>query len=156
MEGSNWLHVRHNWSQLYSLRYPFSRRLSDRPTEMLCKFRMNDKSPVFSLWSGHVSCRPEHRLGCAAPTQYLEYSTSCLFTIRAPCPIDWFHCLLLACLVVNIVVIWLVTLSPVFFYLLVQMDYWFSVWLPLLQPSFCAVFLAEKVPLHFSITNQTH
>ena len=133
----------------YSLLYPISRILAGRATKMICKFRMNDKSPVFSRWAGHFSCRPEHDLGCAAPTQYLQYKL--FITIRVPCLTDWFHCLLLACLVVNILIIWVVTFSPGFFYLFVQMAYRFSVWLPLLLPSFSVVFLAAQVSLPFEV-----
>jgi hypothetical protein len=77
------------------------------------------------------------------------YSTSCLFTIWVPCLTDWFHCLLLACLVVNIAIIWVATFPPVFFYFFVQMAYRFSVWSPLLLPSSSVVFLAAKVSLPF-------
>jgi hypothetical protein len=88
---------------------------------------------------------------CACAITFQLTSKCCLFAIRAPCLIDWFQCLLLVCLVANIVVIWIVTFSPVFFYLFVQMDYWFSVWLPLLLPSFCVIFLAAKVLVSFEV-----
>jgi len=99
--------------------------------------------------------RPTHSQSLYRLSYQSRTSTSCLFTIRTSCLIDWFHCLLLACLVANIVVIWIVTFSPVSFYLFVQMDYWFSVWLPLLLPSFCVVFLAAKFSVPFEVHRYT-
>ena len=135
-------------SPSFNLRHPCSRRMASRPGYS-GKFRMNDKLSVFPGDRAMFPVLQNTTWTVLLPPT--TWNTSYLFTIRAPCLIDWFHCLLLACLVANIVVIWTVTFLPVFFYLFVRMDYWFSVWFPVLLPSFCAVVLAAKVSVPFEV-----
>jgi hypothetical protein len=97
---------------------------------MILKLRMKVKSPIFSRWSGHVSYRPGHRLRCSV-------SPSTDSTVQVVYSPFWLLVYLIDFIVYYLLVLLLMLWSFELliyrqFSLFVQMDYWFSAWLPLI------------------------